>query len=147
MDVPATGEVVRNADLNQEGGEAVGKVGVKARAADAKSTLKTSCEPFLILRITANADAGGDLNICTTTKREQVVTQRFIALIEGRDGVKGATPRSELDKGIVTTVGAVVTRTVFKSPLFGRGVLLDRNRVEVQLGSQCGVKSKVPKRP
>lgn len=125
LDVRATREVVGDANLEQDGGQAVGKIDVRSGAAAVRRSGDSAREPTLIFRPYADAEARSEDGIKTATKGKYVVARIVTGLVEIRCRVKGASASHDFQIRIVASVGPMVTGAILERPLFGRGVLLN----------------------
>ena len=137
-DLFATREVIGHADLEEGGGKAVGEVEVIAGAADVGGAGFSAREPVLIFHSGANADAIGNGEVRAATEGYEVIAYGGAQLVEVRGKIERTAACGDLEVGAPTTVVSVVTDPIFKSPLFGGGVLENADGIEGQFGTPVG---------
>ena len=140
FDLFATREVVGYADLEEGGSEAVGLILVVPGTTAAGGALLAAGEPALVFQSGANADAIGDGEVRATAEGDDVIADGGAVLVEREVLIENGIARRDLGVGAPATVVTVVTCTVLKRPLFGRGVLEDGDGIVGQLGAPMGGK-------
>ncbi len=128
-------EVICNANLIQNGRQAMGEVDIGPGATAIWWACLAARKPVLVIHPKAEVDVFSDLGINSSTEGKEVIARGGACLIEVRCEVERAATRRTPQVRIIATIGAMVPHAVFKCALLRRGVLLDINLVVVQFSA------------